>query len=83
MRNNQRRGASSKDVMKVLGLIHKREKQINPRLYWFMFQKIYLMYHNTSKKEARNYVIVLTSMSDNIPLKKIDRVETHGLEFKG
>ena len=78
MRNNQRRGASSKDVMKVLGLIHKREKQINPRLYWFMFQKIYLMYHNTSKKEARNYVIVLTSMSDNIPLKKMIELKLMG-----
>ena len=38
-------------MIKVLGLIHKSEKQSDTRLDWFMFQNIYNMYHYINKKE--------------------------------
>ena len=33
-------------MIKVLVLSHNREKQIDPRIAWFMFQNIYLVYCN-------------------------------------
>ena len=49
-------------MIKVSGLRHKKEKQSNPRLTWFMFQKVYIMYRNTKKREERNAAMILTSM---------------------
>ena len=37
-------------LIKVLGLIHKRERQSNPMLAWSMFHKIYRMYSDISNK---------------------------------
>ena len=34
-----------KGMIKVSGLIHKREDKSDPRLAWLMFQQIYLMFH--------------------------------------
>ena len=37
-------------MIKVLGLIHKKAKQRDPRLTWFMFHHIYRMYSDIKKK---------------------------------
>ena len=57
-------------TIKVSGIIHKREKKTDPRLYWMMFQDIYLMYRDINNKEEGNAAIILTSMSENIKYKK-------------
>ena len=50
-------------MIRVSGLIHKRENQSDPRLAWLMFQKIYLVYHDINNKEQSNSPMILTSMS--------------------
>ena len=50
-------------MIKVLGLVHKRGKQSDPRITWFMFHKIYLMYSDIRNKKERNYEMILRSMS--------------------
>ena len=51
-------------MIKVSGLIHKREKQIYPRLVWFMFQNIYIVYHYINNKEEKNDAMLLTNSSE-------------------
>ena len=51
------------DMIKVLGLIHKRENLRDSRIAWFMFHKIYCMFSYINKKEEINYSMVLTSIS--------------------
>ena len=48
--NNIEKRKPRTGMIKVLGLIHKREKQIDPRLAWVMFQKIYPMYRYINNK---------------------------------
>ena len=50
-------------MIKVLGLRHKREKKIDPRLSWLMFHNIYHIYSAINNKEERNAAVLLTSMS--------------------
>ena len=52
-------------MIKVSGLSHKRSKQSDPRISCLMFQKIYIMYHETNNKEENNSAVLLTSMSDH------------------
>ena len=59
-------------IINVLALIHKRENQYNPRLDWFMFQKIYWMYSYIKKKEERNTSMLLTSMSEHEGSNKVN-----------
>ena len=50
---------------KVLVLSHKRAKQSDPRLDWFMFYNIYPMYRYIKKKEEIISSMLLTSISEN------------------
>ena len=59
-------------IIKVLGLIHKRETQSDPRLAWFMVQNIYRMYHNINNKEERDYAMLITSMSEQEEAKNLN-----------
>ena len=52
-------------MIKVLGLIHKRSKQSDPRLAWFMFHNIYCVYSDVNKKEERSSDVLLTIMSEH------------------
>ena len=38
-------------LIKVLGLSHKRGKQSDPRIVWFMFHYIYFRYSDINNKE--------------------------------
>ena len=58
-------------IIKVLGLIHKRGKQFDPRLAWEMFHKIYHMYSDIKNKEEINAALLLTSMSDHEDIIKV------------
>ena len=58
-------------MIKVLGLIHKREKQSYPRLAWFMSHKIYRMYSDIKKKEEINAAMLLRSMSEHEEANKV------------
>ena len=49
-------------MIKVFWLFHKREKQSDPRLAWFMFHKIYHRYSDINNKEERNSGMLLTIM---------------------
>ena len=60
-------------MLKVSGLSHKREKQSDPRLTWFMFHKIYCMYSDINNKEERNADMIITSMSEHEEYKKGQR----------
>ena len=51
-------------MIKVLGLGHKREKKIDPRLAWFMFHKIYHIYSAINNKEERNSAMLITNMPE-------------------
>ena len=57
-------------MIKVSGLIHKRENQSDTRLAWFMFQSIYCMYCDINNKEERNAGMLFTSMSEQEEAKK-------------
>ena len=59
-------------MINVLGLSHKREKQSDPRLSWFMFHKIYRMYSDIKNKEERNAPILLTSISKHKVSNKVN-----------
>ena len=39
------------DMIKVSGLSHKKENKSDPRLTWFMFHNIYIVYSDTKNKE--------------------------------
>ena len=58
-------------MIKVLGLIHNRANQSDPRLAWFMPQKIYLMYSDIKKKDERNASMLLTRMSEHKEPNKV------------
>ena len=60
-------------MIKVLGLIHNREKQIDPRIYWLMFHNIYCMYSDINKKEEIKAAMLLTSMSEHEEYKKVNK----------
>ena len=57
-------------MMKVLGPSHKREKQSDTRLTWFMFHKIYCMCSDTNNKEEWNATIRIIIMSEHEESKK-------------
>ena len=70
-------------MIKVSGLRHKRANQRDTMMDWLIFQKVYLMYYDIKNKEARNYVIIITSMSNNIQAnKEIKIFKTHGVRLK-
>ena len=63
-------------MIKVSGIINKRVKQSDPILAWLIFQNIYLIYHNIKNKEQSDYLMLLTSTSENIEAnKQNDKVE--------
>ena len=68
-------------MIKVLVLIYKRENQSDPRLAWFIFHKIYLMYSDIKNKEEQNTAMLLTSMSlhkeSNIVNKELENSCNH------
>ena len=57
-------------MIKVSGIIHKRLKESDPRIAWLMLQNIYLMNGDINNKEEINYVMLITSMSQNKQGKK-------------
>ena len=59
-------------MIKVSGLSHKRAKQSDPRLAWFMFHNIYIKYSATKNKEEINADMLLTSMSKPEEAKKLN-----------
>ena len=59
-------------MVKVSGLSHKREKQSDPRIAWFVFHKIYCMYSNINNKEEINAAIVLTRIVEQEEAKKVN-----------
>ena len=61
---------SNRGMIKVSGIIHRRENKSDTRLAWIIPQNIFLMYCNTNNKEEWNSVILLTSMSENIEANK-------------
>ena len=61
-------------IIKVLGLIHKREKKCDPRLAWEMFHRIYHMYSNINNKKETNANLLLTSMSDQKEINKVTEI---------
>ena len=52
-------------MIKVSGIIHKREKQIDPRLAWFMLHNIYCIYSYIKNKEEINAAMILTRISEH------------------
>ena len=52
-------------MIKFSGLVHKRENKYDPRLAWFMFHKIYLMYSDRNNKEEINAAMIINSMSEH------------------
>ena len=50
-------------MIKVLGLIHKRPKESDPRIDWLVLQYIYLRNGDINKKEEIKYVMLITSTS--------------------
>ena len=60
-------------MIKVLGLSHKRENQIDTRIYWFIFHNIYCMNIDVNNKEERNSTVILTSMSEHEESKKSNK----------
>ena len=61
------------ETIKVLGLLHKREKQSDHRLAWFMFHEIYRMCSNIKNKEHTNAAVVLTIMSEHEESNKLNK----------
>ena len=59
-------------MIKVSDLSHKRAKQSDPRLAWFMFHNIYIEYSATKNKEEINADMLLTSMSKPEEAKKLN-----------
>ena len=65
-------------MIKVLELIHKREKQKNPRLAWFMFHNIYRMYSDTKNKEEKMHLRYSQACnSTKKPINKMKNSTTH------
>ena len=60
-------------MIKVSGLSHKRGKQSDPRIVWFMFQNIYFIYRDIKNKVQRNADILLISMSEHEEDKKVNK----------
>ena len=52
-------------MIKVLGLIYKRENKSYTRLAWFMFLNIYHMYSDIKNKEEINSAMLIKSMSEH------------------
>ena len=48
----------------VSSLIHKRVKQIDPRIAWLMLQKFSIMCRNINNKEESNADMLLKIMSE-------------------
>ena len=59
-------------MIKVSGLSHNRAKQIDPRLSWLMFHRIYCIYSDIKKKEDINSSMLLTSMSEHEEANKFN-----------
>ena len=53
-------------TIKKLVLSHKRSKQSDPRLAWFMLHKIYCMYIYIKNKEEINAAMLITSRSTQV-----------------
>ena len=60
-------------MIKVLDLVHKRTKQSDPGLVWFMFHNIYQIYSDIKNKEERNSYMILTSMSEHEESNKVNK----------
>ena len=60
-------------MIQVLGLSHKRAKQSDPRIAWFIFHNIYYMYSDIKNKEDINYAMLLTSMSEHKESNKVNK----------
>ena len=65
------------EIIKVLGLIHKRAKQCDLRLAREMFHKIYHMYNDIKNKEETNVALLLTIMSDHKDTNKVSKTTVH------
>ena len=59
-------------MIKILGLSHKRAKQSDPRLAWFMFHKICQMYSDINNKEDRNSAMIIASMTEHEEANKVN-----------
>ena len=60
-----------------MGLIHKREKQYDPRLVWEMFHKTHHMYSDIKNKEEINAALLLTSMLDHKDINKVSEIKVN------
>ena len=60
-------------MIQVLGLSHKRAKQSDPRIAWFIFHNIYYMYSDIKNKEDINSAMLLTSMSEHKESNKVNK----------
>ena len=67
-------------IIKVLGLIHKRAKECDPRLAWEMFHKIHHMYSDIKNKEEKNAALLLTSMSDHEDINNVSETTVNSPE---
>ena len=52
-------------MIKVLNISHKRAKQSDPGITWFMLHTIYCIYNDNKNKEERNAAMLLTSMPEH------------------
>ena len=60
-------------MIKVSGLIYKREKQSDPRTAWLMLQKVYKMNCDINKKYDNNAAILLTRIIEHKQAKKVNK----------
>ena len=51
-------------MIEFSGLSHKRARQSDPRITWFMFHNIYRVYNGINNKEERNSAMLITIMSE-------------------
>ena len=64
-RSKGQKRRTRKVMIKVSVLRHKRAKQSDPRLAWFMFHQIYPIYSEINNKEEINSAMLITSMSEH------------------
>ena len=70
-------------MIKVSGIIHKRLKESDTRIDRMTLQSIYSMNNDINNKEEINYVMLITSMSQNKQGKnKMTKFKTHGIMWK-
>ena len=71
-------------MIKVSDLSHKRAKKSDPRIAWFMFHRIYLIYSDIKNKEEINSDMVLTRMTEREEANKLNEElkESHDNDVK-